>query len=238
VTAPKVSLVTGSARGIGLAVARELSARGDEVHVVWRSKPETGAALEREFPGRTWRADVEAREQVKQLVADVLSTSGRLDTLVHAVGQYEAGPLAELEASDFERLLRNNLMSAVHLIDAARPALRANSASVVLFGCAGVETLRARREAAAYTAAKTALCVYMRSLALEEAGHGVRVNMVSPGLIPHEHASEDTHELASSLPLGHGGRVEDVSGAVAWLTSAAAEHVIGQNLDVAGGWML
>ena len=108
----------------------------------------------------------------------------------------------------------------------------------MFFGCAGVESLRARREAAAYVAAKSALLVYMRSLALEEAPYGVRANMVSPGLVPHAHASDDTHAKAGDVPLGRAGEVADVANTVAFLLSADAAHVTGQNLDVAGGWLL
>ena len=98
--------------------------------------------------------------------------------------------------------------------------------------------MRARRKAAAYTAVKTALLVFMRSLALEEAPWGARANMVSPGLVPHADASHDTHELAESLALGRPGQAQDLANAVAWLLSDEAQYVTGQNLDVAGGWCL
>jgi len=235
-----VTLVTGSARGIGLGVAREFLAREHRVHVVWRSSAEQAAALESDFPGRVHHADLADSEDAVQLVRAVLEGDGRLDHVVHAVGEYQAGPLSEVTPLDLRRLFASNVDTAFALACAAREALRESRGSLILFGCAGVESLRARRSAAAYTAAKTALLSMMRSLALEEAPHGVRVNMVSPGIVPHEHASADTHEYAvdGRVPLGSPGRVQDLASAVAWLCSGEASHITGQNLDVAGGWML
>jgi 3-oxoacyl-[acyl-carrier protein] reductase len=103
-----------------------------------------------------------------------------------------------------------------------------------------LESLRARRETAAYAAAKTALLVYARSLALEEASHGVRVNVVSPGLVPHADASEDTRdpERIARVPLGRATTADEVAGVVSWLCSNESALVTGQNVEVAGGWLL
>lgn len=230
-----VALVTGSARGIGLGVAKELSTRGWRTHVVWRS---TEGQLEERFPTRVHRADLVIEEDCRRLVSEVLERDGRLDGVVHAMGEYLAGPLEGLGSVDFARMLENNATSAFLLATATRQPVRKARGSYVFFGCAGVESLRARPEAAAYAAAKTALLVLVRSLALEESAFGVRVNMISPGLVPHEHASADTHALADRIPLGRPGTELDLAHAVTWLMSSEADHVTGQNLDVAGGWLL
>jgi len=231
-----VVLVTGSGRGIGLGVAKELSARGWRTHVAGRGGP-TAEQVQR-FPGRAHRADVTSAADCRGLIEAVLARDGRVDAVVHAVGEYVAGPLEEVAAADMRRMLESNFVSAFLLAEAGRAALRATMGAWVFFGCSGVESLRARRDAAAYVVAKTALLSFVRSFALDEARWGVRANMVSPGLVPHADASPDTHELASRVPIGRPGTVEDLSGAVAWLLSAEASHVTGQNLDVAGGWML
>lgn len=239
-----VALVTGSARGIGLAVARRLAGRGDVVHVVWRSSAEVVPLLEEEFGGRVHRADLESEGEGRRLVEEVLARDGRLDVVVHAVGAFAAGPLEGVDRRGLRRMLSSNVESALELVGAARPALRSaggeGGASVVLFGCAGLAGLRPRREAAAYAAAKSALVVLARSLALEEAPYGVRVNVVSPGLVPHDgaHPSTSEPERAARVPLGRVGTPEDVAEAVAWLTSPEAAHVTGVDLPVAGGWML
>ena len=231
-----VVLVTGSARGIGLGVARELSGRGWRTHVVWRSSQDP--ELEDRFPGRAHRADLTRPDDVRGLVRGVLDRDGRLDGVVHAVGEYVAGPLEGLPHDELVRMFESNVFSSFLVAEGTRAALRETRGAWVFFGCAGVERLGARRDAAGYVAAKTALVSFVRSLALEEAPWGVRANLVSPGLVPHPHASDDTHELAGRVPLGRPGTENDLAAAAAWLLSAEAGHVTGQNLDVAGGWFL
>lgn len=236
-----VALVTGGVRGLGLAAARALAGDGYAVHVTWRDSRDLAAERSAEFgEDRVHRADLERPEEADRLVEDVLARDGRLDVLVHAVGEYVAGPLAELSPEILRRLLASNLESALHAVAAARTPLRRRGGAIVLFGCAGLGGLRARRRAAAYAAAKSALLVIARSLALEEAPHGVRVNVVSPGVAPHPHAHPDTldPEVQRSVPMGRPTRPEEVAEAVRWLVSPAASHVTGADLPVAGGWLL
>lgn len=235
-----VALVSGSARGLGLACARRLAARGGRVHVVYRSSVEGAAELEREFPGRVHRADLERGEDWQRLLGELLARDGRLDHFVHAVGEYVYGPLADVRPSELRRMLSNNVESAFLGFAAVRAALRASAGGAVFFGCAGMETARARRDAAAYVAAKSALLVLARSWAVEEAPFGVRVNLVAPGHVPHEHASDDTRDPAlwERIPMGRPGRPEEVADAVEWLCSRASSYVTGSVIEVAGGWML
>lgn len=231
-----VALVTGSVRGIGLGVAKELAQQGWRTHVVWRSTE--SMELEERFPGRAHRADLCREAECRSLVEAVLEQDGRLDGVVHAVGEYAPGTLEETSLDETRRMVDSNFLSSVMLAEAARPMIRETGGSWVFFGSSGIESLRARRDAPIYVAAKTALLSFVRSLALEEAAFGVRVNMVSPGLVPHADAAESTKAYAPRVPLGRPGKVEDLAMAVTWLLSAEAGHVTGQNLDVAGGWVL
>jgi NAD(P)-dependent dehydrogenase (short-subunit alcohol dehydrogenase family) len=235
-----VSLVTGGVRGLGLAVARALLQRGDRVHVVYRSSRDLARELEHDFPERVHRADALEAGALDSVVAAVRERDGRLDHLIHAVGEYLTGPLETCEPADLRRMFASNVESSFLAFRAARADLRASRGSAVFFGCAGLDGLRARRQTAAYTSAKSALLVLMRSLAVEEAPHGVRINMVSPGQVPHEHASSDTRdpELWERIPLGRPGTPEDVARTVVWLASPSSSYVTGADIDVAGGWML
>lgn len=239
-TEGRVALVSGSVRGIGLAVARRLARSGDRVHVTWRSSASRAEVLVPEFEGRVHRADLEDEDEARALVEAVMERDGRLDVLVHAVGEYASGPLATTPAVEVRRLLENNVLSAVHAFDAAREALRARGGTALFFGVAGLDGLRGRRESAAYAAAKSALLVLVRSWALEEAPHGVRVNLISPGIVPHDGAAADTRDAAriARIPLGFAGTPDDVAAAAEFLLSADARHVTGVDLPVAGGWML
>ncbi len=235
-----VSLITGSVRGLGLAVARRLVMRGDKVHIVWRESAKLAAEHEGEFPGRVHRADLVEERDATRLVDAVLARDGRLDHVVHCVGAYSSGSLEQTGFEQWKAMFESNLETALRLTDAVRGPLRESRGSLLFFGCAGLEGLRARKQAAAYAAAKSALLVFARSLALEEAGYGVRVNMLSPGIVPHADAHPETldSERIGGIPMGRVGSPEEIAEAVAWLCSGAAAYTTGADLPVAGGWLI
>jgi len=236
----KVTLVTGSARGLGLAVARHLRARGECVHVTWRTEGERARALQEEFGPRAHRCDLLRERAAEELVGAVVARDGRLDHAVHAVGEYVSGALETTSAADLERMWASNVGSAFAFFGACRAALRTTRGSAVFFGTSGLAGFRARRTTAAYAAAKSALFVLVRGWALEEAPHGVTVNLVSPGHVPHPGAHADTldAERLGRIPLGRPGTPDDVARAVAFLCSEEAAYTTGTELLVGGGWML
>ena len=235
-----VSLVTGSVRGLGLAVARAMRERGDRAHLVWRNSEELAAERETEFPGRVHRADLSDAAETAKLVQEVRRIDGGLDHVVHCVGDYVSATLEATTAEDWKWMLQSNLESAVHLARAVRAELRRSKGTLVFFGCAGLSELRGRRRAAAYAAAKSALLVFARSLALEEAPHGVRVNILSPGLFPHPGAHPETSDpdVLARIPLGRAGELAEVAAAALWLSSGDSSYVVGADLPVSGGWLL
>jgi NAD(P)-dependent dehydrogenase (short-subunit alcohol dehydrogenase family) len=236
----RVVLVTGSARGLGLATARAFARQGDVVHVTWRTSNANARALEREFGARAHEADLARERDAHDLVGSVVESDRRLDVLVHAVGAYRSGPLEGFGAEAAEELFQSNVATAVRAFDAARPHLRAAHGCALFFGVAGLAGLRARRETAAYAAAKSALLVLVRSWALEEAPHGVRVNLLSPGIVPHADASSDTldPERQARIPAGRTSTPDEIAAAALFLCSDAARSTTGADLPVAGGWML
>ena len=234
-----VSIVTGGVRGLGLAVARALHGRGDRVHIVYRNSA-AAEELEEEFSGRIHRADLTCEDDVTELVSAVHARDGRVDHGIHCVGPFATGALLDTDVAVFRGLLEHNTTSAFLFARALAPQLKISQGSLLFFGCAGLAGMRGRREAAAYTAAKSGLLVLTRSLALELAPHGVRANMISPGIVPHADADPTTLDKTRQerIPLGRPGTPEDVAGAAAFLTSAAAAHITGCDLEVAGGWQL
>lgn len=238
-TDQRVVLIPGGVRGLGLAAARAFSREGARVHVASRSASGPASGPASEFADRAHRADLTRAGEARALVESVLARDGRLDVLVHAVGDFAVAPLEEGALESWRALAASNVESALAAFDAARAALRSSRGSALFFGCAGLAAWRARRQVAVYAAAKSALYALVRSLALEEARHGVRVNLVSPGLVPHEHAHPSSRdpERAARLPFGRAGTPEEVARAVCWLCSDAASYVTGLDLEVAGGWM-
>ncbi len=235
-----MALVTGGSQGIGRGVAVELLARGYDVHIAYHTAGSREATEELVGQGRAHQAELTDSAEAARVVDAVLAHSGRLDVLVHAVGPYLTRPLEETEAADFDAMLQGNLYTALHMIRAARAPIREAKGAYLFFGCAGLERWRAREVTTAYISAKAALLVAMRGLSLEEARHGVRANMISPGFVPHDDAAADTfsQELHEKIPLGRPAEMREVTEAAAFLVSPSATHIVGQNIEIAGGWML
>ncbi len=233
-----VALISGAGRGLAHAVAERLVERGWRVHGMARDAKRLEKLRKLLGPECVHAGDLKDPGTASAAVQAVLAREGRLQALVHGVGTYAAAPLEETPVETVEDLIQTNWLAAVRLVDAARSALRDSGGQILFFGAAGLESLRARNDTGAYSAAKTALLVYMRSLALQEAPFGVRANMLSPGIVPHEGAAPDTldPQLWRSIPLGRPGRVEEIADAAEWLLGA--QHVTGQNLEVAGGFLL
>lgn len=234
-----VTLVTGSSRGIGYEIARQFQDRGDKTHVVWRSDEERGAQLGEDFLRRTHRCDLTDGAATEALVERLLEIDGKIDHVVHCVGDYHKASLADTEIEDWRRLFDSNLATAIHLSAALREPMREAGGTLTFFACAGVTRHKGRRQIAAYAAMKSALVVFARSLALEEGPFGVRVNTISPGLIPHAQAHADSLDpkLIEQVPLGRAGSVEEVAAAALWLSSAGCSYATGLDLELAGGWL-
>ncbi len=236
-----VTLVTGSARGLGFEIAQHFQDRGDKVHVVWRSDEARGAELYEMFDARTHRCDLADPEQADALVERIFQIDGKLDHVVHCVGDYMEAPLEDTELEDWQALLGSNLMTAVHLTNALREPMREQEfGSLVFLTCAGVSNYKARRNCAAYAAAKSALHSFCRSLAIQEAPHGIRVNTIAPGLVPHGAAHPATLDpaLQQALPMGRAGTLEEVAQAALWLSSAHSSYAVGVELCVSGGLLM
>lgn len=250
----RAALVTGSARGLGRTTGRYLLALGFDVAFdvrrredvpekppePWRPAP-PGAPPE---PGRAivLTGDVSRPDEAEGLVRGALAAFGRLDVLVHAAGPFlkDRTPIAELGPDGWRQMIDANLDSAYYLLRAALPEMRRRRfGRVVLFAFAAADGAPAWPGRAAYAAAKSGLVSLARSLALEEAPHGVTVNVICPGDIV-EPWKERPIRAARAVedegtPLGRPGTGEDVARAVAFLCEDDSDFVTGSLLQVTGG---
>jgi len=156
---------------------------------------------------------------------------------VHGVGPLVVKRFERLSAQDYRTALDGNLRSAVLAAQAVLPAMRAASfGRIVFFGSLGASQTQPFRGFSYYQAAKSALCAFARTLALEEARNGVTVNLVVPGDIRDKLVSRDQARLRPGrAPVGRPGSFEDVARAVGFLVAAQSDFVTGAVLEVTGG---
>lgn len=240
-SAAPVALVTGGGRNIGRAIALRLGADGWRVGINYRSNAAAAAATLEELravapDAAAWPADLTEDAAAAELVAGVGARWGRLDLLVNGAGPMVEATASDTDPADFRAMLDGNLLSAYGVTRHALPWLRATSGSVVMLGSLNAELARGASDHAAYNMAKTALVVWARSLARSEGPHGVRVNVVCPGIIDTPDTPEAVRRtMPARVPLGRLGRPEDVAEAVAFLASDRAAYISGAVLNVAGG---
>lgn len=241
----KVVLVTGSGRGLGAVLARGAAFRKARVVLNYRRDPQAANALADELRAAgaevlAARADVARFDEAKGLVDETLKSFGRLDVLVNSVGSFLWKPVADMEPAEWRATLASNLDSVFNMCRLALPIMRKQRwGRIVNFGSVGAERTLGQPEVAACSAAKSAVVAFSKALALEEARGGITVNVVCPGVfLTDGEKSEATARLADRVPVGRAGGPEDVSRAVFFFASPAADFVTGQVLAVAGGWQL
>jgi len=240
----RVSLVTGSSRGLGSAIARRLASDGLAVAVNGlhgdAQALEVVAAIRNDGGvADAFTADVTDQGQVADLVAAVTSSLGPIDVLVlNATGPQPEAPLAEVAWADYVAQLEFFVKSPVLLLRAVLPGMQTKrSGRIVQIDSEVVDRPPPGRSA--YVTAKNAQIGLARSWARELAHLGITVNMVAPGFIPVERHTDVPDEIRrayiASVPAGRLGTREDIAHAVSFFASEAAGFITGQRLVVDGG---
>jgi 2-deoxy-D-gluconate 3-dehydrogenase len=241
----KTALVTGASRGIGRAIAVGLARAGADVALSARDEALLAEVrAEVEALGRTavvLPADVTDADACKGLAADAIAGLGHLDVLVNnAGGSSYMGPFTELRFSGWEKVMRLNVDSIVHLSQAVgRHMLERGTGSVI--NVASVAGLKGTPELVPYGASKAAVISITKSLALEWGPSGVRVNALCPGWTktdlnaPLWQDEALAAHMVSTTGMKRWGEAEEMVGPTVFLASDASSFVTGQALAVDGG---
>src|SRR5215471_1704253 len=241
-------LITGASSGIGRAIAERFANEGASVAINYRSSAEETGAKETmaKSPGRAIivQADVTSEDQVKQMFAQTIQSFGRLDVLINNAGIQRAAPSHEIETADFDRVLAVNLRGPFLC---AREALRhflSRPGGGVILNNSSVHEKIPKPKYLPYSISKGGLENRTKSLALEYAGRGIRVNAVGPGAVvtPINKAWIDNPkargEVESHIPVGHAAAADEIASVFAFLASNEASYVTGQTIFACGGLTL
>jgi NAD(P)-dependent dehydrogenase (short-subunit alcohol dehydrogenase family) len=240
---PKVALVTGAARGIGLAAAKRFLADGWRVAlldiegellaraVAGLAKPDETLAL---------HCDVSDSKAVAAAIAQVAARFGRLDALVNNAGVAVFAPLLETSDADWNRILSVNLTGPFLCTKAAAPLMREHGGGAVV-NITSISAVRASTLRSAYGTSKAGLAHLTKQLAVELASLGIRVNGVAPGPVDTAmakavHTAEIRADYHDAIPLNRYGLEEELAEAIFFLSSDRASYITGQILAVDGGF--
>lgn len=242
----KSALITGSSRGIGRAVARELAHQGWAVGINYLTRRDKAQELVEELTGEgcqavAFQADVADGAAVEEMVRRLTQTFGPVELVVNNAGVAGQSLFQDISDEMWNRYLAVNLGGARNTIKAVLPHMISEKRGCIV----NISSIWGQRGAScevAYACTKAAIIALTRSLAMELAPSGIRVNCVAPGVINTDMVQvlgQDTlDDLARETPLGRLGTPEDIAAAAAFLASERAGFITGQVLTVDGGFIV
>jgi NAD(P)-dependent dehydrogenase (short-subunit alcohol dehydrogenase family) len=235
----KIALVTGSTRGIGCEIARGFAAAGARVWIHGRQQREAEQVAD-EVDGRFVLADLAAPDAVRGLAQTIAAAESRLDVLVNNAGVEVVMPIAAMDMAGFDLVWRVNVRAPVELTHRLLPLLRAAPAASVI-NVTSIHDVVPYAYNSAYCASKAALAMVTRTIAIELAPEGIRVNNLAPGAVETDINREILDEIgrdrfAEWIPLGRVAQTSELVGPALFLASDASSYVTGETIYADGAY--
>ncbi|MFQ1023860.1 3-oxoacyl-ACP reductase FabG [Avibacterium paragallinarum] len=235
----KIALVTGATRGIGRAIAEELSAKG--AFVIGTATSEKGAESISAYLGEKGKGlvlNVADQQSIEAVLAQIKAEFGDIDILVNNAGITRDNLLMRMKEEEWFDILQTNLTSVFHLSKAMlRSMMKKRAGRIITIG--SVVGSMGNPGQANYCAAKAGLIGFSKALAKEVASRGITVNVVAPGFIATDMTEALTEEqkaaTLANVPAGRLGEPKDIAKAVTFLASDDAGYITGTTLHVNGG---
>ncbi|MGH1578103.1 SDR family NAD(P)-dependent oxidoreductase [Planktotalea sp.] len=235
----KTAIVTGAARGIGLATTKQFLAKGWRVVMVDWDADELGIASKDLSDVLALPYDISQPDQVEKTIAETLAAFGQIDALVNNAGIADFGPIAETDFARWRAVMAINLDGTFLMSQAATDALKASKGAIV--NIASISGLRASTLRVAYGTSKAAVIHLTKQQAAELGEYGIRANCVCPGPVRTKlamavHTQEIIDAYHDAIPLNRYGSEDEIASVITFLCSDEASYVTGQVIASDGGF--
>jgi 3-oxoacyl-[acyl-carrier protein] reductase len=234
------ALVTGAgdASGIGFAAAKALKELGAEVFITSTSDRIYKRAQELGVKGLiadlTNESDVQALEsQISSL--DILVNNAGMTSVTSPASPNEATDISQVSLEAFQKGMSRNLETAFLATKYFLPKIRKSQSGRIIMISSLTGHVMAMKNQPVYATAKAALIGLTKSIALDEAKYGITCNAILPGWIATDSISESEKSQGLSVPMGRGGRADEIASAIAWLSTPGASYITGQTIIIDGG---
>ncbi|WP_328703129.1 SDR family oxidoreductase [Alkalihalobacterium elongatum] len=241
------AIVTAGTKGLGLKVTEQLLEEGYTVTISYRSDVNAVEKLKKRWEAKAdqlhfVKADVTNKADLDELIQSSINKFRKIDVFIHNAGPYifERKKLVDYSDGEWYEMVEGNLSSFFHIAKGIIPHMRKQKfGRIVAYGFQGANDAPGWIYRSAYAAAKVGLVSLMKTLAIEEAEHGITVNMVCPGNILGE-MKEATIEQARQFydektPVGRSGTGEDIARAISFLCQENSDMITGTVLEITGG---
>ena len=250
----KCALITGAARGIGLAFARAYVREGAQVAIAdINAEGARAAAADIGEAAFAVELDVTRQQSIDAAMEAVVAHTGGLDILVNNAAIFDLAPITEIARDSYDRVFAINVSGTLFMMQAAARAMIARGKGGKIINMASQAGRRGEPLVAVYCASKAAVISLTQSAGLNLIAHGINVNAIAPGVVDGEHwdgvdalfaryeglqPGEKKKQVGAAVPYGRMGTAEDLMGMAVFLASAEADYIVAQTYNVDGGqWM-
>ncbi|SIT75022.1 D-sorbitol dehydrogenase (acceptor) [Yoonia rosea] len=251
--AGKTALITGAARGIGLAFAKAYTAEGTRVAIADIDLARAQAAASEIKGAVAVKMDVSDQASIEAAVAEAANALGQIDILINNAAIFTAAPLSEITRADYQRVFDINVAGTLFTMQAVAAHMIERGIKGRIINMASQAGRRGEALVAVYCASKAAVISLTQSAGLNLIAHGINVNAIAPGVVDGEHwdgvdaffakyegkaPGQKKKEVGDAVPYGRMGTAADLTGMAVFLASDAAEYIVAQTYNVDGGnWM-
>lgn len=250
----KTALVTGAARGIGLAFARAYLAEGAQVAIAdINLAAAEKAAADLGPKAHAIALDVTKQDSIDAAFAEAIGRMGKLDILINNAALFSAAPIVDITRADHDKLFAVNVAGTLFCLQAAARHMIARGQGGTIINMASQAGRRGEGLVAVYCATKAAVISLTQSAGLDLIKHGINVNAIAPGVVDGEHwdgvdaffaryegkaPGQKKREVGAAVPFGRMGVAEDLTGMAIFLATPEAKYIVAQCFGVDGGnWM-